>query len=80
MDCDKRAKLPDVTLTLGGLTFALSADDYVLEWQNACLSVFAGLDMADSSGPLAILGQPFLRRWYSVYDMGNKSIRLALAK
>jgi saccharopepsin len=37
-------------------------------------------DFPEPIGPLAILGDAFLRKWYSVYDLGNSSIGLALAK
>ena len=31
-------------------------------------------------GPLAILGDAFLRKWYSVYDLGKGAVGLAEAK
>lgn len=30
-------------------------------------------------GPLAILGDAFLRKWYSVYDLGNGTVGLGAA-
>ncbi|KAG8529247.1 Vacuolar protease A [Bacidia gigantensis] len=37
-------------------------------------------DIPEPVGPLAILGDSFLRKWYSVYDLGSNSVGLALAK
>lgn len=37
-------------------------------------------DFPEPVGPLAILGDAFLRKWYSVYDLGTNSVGLALAK
>jgi saccharopepsin len=39
-----------------------------------------GMDFPEPVGPLAILGDSFLRRWYSVYDLGNGAVGLAKAK
>ena len=38
------------------------------------------LDIPEPVGPLAILGDSFLRKWYSVYDLGTDSVGLAKAK
>jgi len=38
------------------------------------------MDLPEPIGPLAILGDAFLRKWYSVYDLGNNSVGLAAAK
>lgn len=37
-------------------------------------------DIPEPVGPLAILGDAFLRKWYSVYDLGTNSVGLALSK
>jgi saccharopepsin len=80
VDCDKRAQLPDLTFTLTGHNFTITAYDYVVEVQGSCISAFIGMDFPERIGPLAILGDAFLRRWYSVYDLGNDSVGLAKAK
>lgn len=38
------------------------------------------MDFPEPVGPLAILGDAFLRRYYSVYDLGNHAVGLAKAK
>ncbi len=80
LDCKNRPWLPKLMLTLAAHNFTISADDYVIDLQGTCISAFTGIDMADAHGPLAILSTPFLRRRYSVYDMGRSTIGLARAR
>ena len=44
------------------------------------LTFLSGIDIPEPVGPLAILGDAFLRKWYSVYDLGTNSVGLAAAK
>jgi len=80
VDCNKRDGLPDMTFTLTGHNFTIGPYDYILEIQGSCISAFMGMDFPEPAGPLAILGDAFLRRWYSVYDLGNNAVGLAKAK
>lgn len=77
IDCAKRDSLPDVTFTLSGKEFAITPYDYILELQGSCISTFMAMDFPEPVGPLAILGDAFLRRWYSVYDLENGAVALA---
>ena len=79
IECEKRDSLPDLTFTLTGHNFTISAYDYILEVQGSCISAFQGIDIPEPAGPLAILGDAFLRKWYSVYDLGSDSVGLAKA-
>jgi len=80
VECDKRDSLPDMSFTLSGYNFSITAYDYILEIQGSCISAFMGMDFPEPTGPLAILGDAFLRKWYSVYDLGTNSVGLAKAK
>ncbi|KAK3709979.1 aspartic proteinase precursor [Vermiconidia calcicola] len=80
VECEKRDSLPDLTFTLTGYNFTITAFDYILEVQGSCISAFMGFDIPEPAGPLAILGDAFLRKWYSVYDLGNNAVGLAKAK
>ncbi|KAK0516980.1 hypothetical protein JMJ35_000135 [Cladonia borealis] len=80
VECDKRDELPDMSFTLTGHNFTIGPYDYILEVQGSCISSFFGMDFPEPVGPLAILGDAFLRKWYSVYDLGSNSVGLALAK
>lgn len=72
--------MPDLTFTLTGYNFTIGAEDYILEVQGSCISAITGLDIPEPAGPLAILGDAFLRKWYSVYDLGTNSVALAKAR
>jgi len=80
VECDKRDSLPDLTFTLSGHDFTIGPYDYVLEVQGSCISTFMGMDIPAPAGPLAILGDAFLRRYYSVYDLGKGTVGLATSK
>jgi len=80
IDCAARDSLPDLTFTLTGHNFTISPFDYTLEVQGSCISAIMGMDFPKPVGPLAILGDAFLRKYYSVYDLGNHAVGLAKAK
>lgn len=79
IDCDARENLPDLTLTLGSYNFTLTPYDYTLDVGGSCISVFTPLDFPDYIGDLAIVGDAFLRRYYSVYDLKRDAVGLARA-
>ncbi|KAH6896837.1 aspartic peptidase domain-containing protein [Thelonectria olida] len=80
VDCAARQTLPDITFTLAGSNYSLPATDYILEVSGSCISTFQGMDFPEPVGPLVILGDAFLRRYYSVYDLGKNAVGLARSK
>jgi saccharopepsin len=79
IDCNKRDSLKDVSFNLAGYNFTLSPYDYVLEVSGSCISTFFGMDFPAPTGPLAILGDAFLRRYYTIYDLGAGTVGIAEA-
>merc|ERR1719221_881930 len=77
IDCSKANSLPDLTVTLGGKDFTLDGSDYVINVKGQCLFGFMGIDVPAPRGPLWIMGDIFMRKYYCVFDYGNKKMSIA---
>ncbi|KAL1873883.1 aspartic proteinase precursor [Diaporthe australafricana] len=78
IECNTRDSLPDITFTLAGHNFTIDAYDYTIESGGSCISAFMGMNLpANLAG---ILGDAFLRPWYSIYDQGKNQVGIAKSK
>lgn len=78
VDCSTIDSIPPVTFGFGGNKFPLQARDYILQTSGGCISPFMGLDLPGMK--LWIVGDAFLRKYYTVYDMGKNRVGFAVAK
>jgi len=80
--CKDLDKLPNITITISGDDYVLTPDDYVFKasllGQSQCLSGFMGMDLPWPD--TVILGDAFLKSYYTLFDMTHKQVGFAKAK
>mmetsp|Transcript_104274 Transcript_104274/g.264805 ORF Transcript_104274/g.264805 Transcript_104274/m.264805 type:complete len:418 (-) Transcript_104274:178-1431(-) len=79
-DCSNLGELPTMGFVVAGLSLELAPEDYVAQHDGICTLGLMALDIPPPKGPLFIFGDPFLRKYYTVYDHAKMRVGFALAK
>eukprot|EP00455_Lapot_gusevi_P050789 TRINITY_DN744_c0_g1_i2.p1 TRINITY_DN744_c0_g1~~TRINITY_DN744_c0_g1_i2.p1 ORF type:complete len:436 (+),score=163.20 TRINITY_DN744_c0_g1_i2:58-1365(+) len=77
-DCSNLKDLPVVTFEINGFKFTLEPEYYIYHGMR-CRAGFMGLDVRPPRGPVYILGDLFMRKWFTIFDRDQERIGLALA-
>jgi cathepsin D len=82
-DCTGIDSLPNVTFVADGQSYTLTPADYVLKvtalGETECMSGFEGMDMPSQLANTIILGDLFIKTYYTHFDMGNSRLGFAPA-
>jgi hypothetical protein len=67
-------------IVIAGKTYTLTKEDYALKNGGQCVLGMTGMDIPAPAGPLYILGDVFMRKFYVKFDVGQKRLGFATLK
>lgn len=77
VSCDRINVLPDLIFNINGRRYYLSPAEYIIKLdQLPCMLGVTSLDLPHSQR-VVILGDIFMRKYYTVFDYGNERIGFA---
>jgi len=75
IDCAKVPTLSDLEFTINKKVYKVPGKDLVIQASGTCLFALMGMDIP--TGPKWILGDVFMRQYYSIFDYGNERVGFA---
>lgn len=79
VDCKTLDQLPDIVFAIDGKDYTIAAKDAVIQASGICLFAFIGMDFPPG-GPKWILGDVFMRQYYTVFNYEEQTIGFAKSK
>ncbi|CAH2221088.1 gastricsin-like [Pelobates cultripes] len=80
VNCNSVQNLPTISFTINGVQFPIPPSAYILQNNGYCsVGVEVTYLPSQNGQPFWILGDVFLREYYSIYDMGNNQMGFAQA-
>ena len=80
IDCAKVPNLPELEFNINGNVWKVPGKDLVIESGGLCVLAMMGMDIPANEGenlPAWILGDVFMRKFYTIFDYGNERVGLA---
>ncbi|KAG8432066.1 hypothetical protein GDO86_019270 [Hymenochirus boettgeri] len=71
VNCNLVSSLPEIIITINGIQYPLPSTAYINQFPGSCSSGF------QSTSGLWILGDIFLREYFTVFDRGNNRVGFA---
>jgi len=78
-DCSNYDTLPLIGFHFRMFVFNLDKTDYVKRVGSKCVHQFLAIDLDPSKGSLVLLGDPFMKRYFTIFDRDTLKIGLAWA-
>lgn len=78
IDCEKVDDIPEITWTIDGKDYPVPGKDLVISAAGTCLFAMMGMDFP-KPGPQWILGDVFMRKYYTVFDYEEERVGFAKA-
>jgi len=78
IDCNKVDEIGDIVFTIDGNDYKIPGKNAIIQAQGTCLFAFMGIDFP-KPGPQWILGDVFMRQYYTVFNYLDQTIGFAKA-
>jgi len=75
IDCANVSTLPDLEFHINGKNYPVPGKDLVIQSGGTCLFALMGMDIP--SGPKWIMGDVFMRQYYTIFDYGGARVGFA---